>query len=151
MPKTLATRLADLERANTADLRARWEDAYECPAPTRASHDFLLRALAYRVQEQAEGGLSKAARKQLAILADPGANAGRPLKPRLNSGTRLVRTWRGTVHQVTVIDDGFEYRGDRYGNLSQIARMITGTRWSGPLFFGLRKAGTGASAATNAH
>ncbi len=64
----------------------------------------------------------------------------RSARPRLGLGTRLIREWRGEVHQVTVGEDGFDYRGMRYGSLSQIARQITGTRWSGPLFFGLRKA-----------
>ena len=96
------------------------------------------------VEERAEGGLSKAALKRLAHLADPKGNDGRPprpARPRLGLGTRLIREWRGEVHQVTVGEDGFDYRGMRYGSLSQIAREITGTRWSGPLFFGLRKAG----------
>ena len=59
---------------------------------------------------------------------------------RLKPGTRLVREWRGEIHQVTVLDDGLEYRGSHYDSLSEIARSITGTRWSGPLFFGLRRA-----------
>ncbi len=105
--------------------------------------DLLQRALAYHIQERAEGGLSKAALKRLAHLGDPRGNVGRPPRPappRLRPGTRLVREWRGSVHQVTVGEDGFDYRGARYASLSRIAREITGTRWSGPLFFGLRKA-----------
>ncbi len=142
--KALARQLAELEGASTADLRARWERAFKRPAPKRASRDLLLRALAYHIQERAEGGLSKAAVKRFAYLADPKGNDSRPPRPappRLRPGTRLVREWRGAVHQVTVGEDGFDYRGMRYGSLSRIAREITGTRWSGPLFFGLRKAG----------
>ncbi len=143
MPKALARQLAELESASTAELRARWERAYRHPAPKRASRDLLLRAVAYHIQERAEGGLSKAALKRLAHLADPKGSDGRPprpARPRLGLGTRLIREWRGEVHQVTVGEDGFDYRGMRYGSLSQIAPEITGTRWSGPLFFGLRKA-----------
>ncbi len=142
MPNALARQLAELEGASTADLRARWERAVKRPAPKRASRDLLLRVLAYHIQERAEGGLSKAALKRLDHLANPKDNGGRPPRPappRLRPGTRLIREWGGAVHQVTVGEDGFDYRGARYASLSRIAREITGTRWSGPLFFGLRK------------
>jgi hypothetical protein len=62
-----------------------------------------------------------------------------PAAPRLKAGTRLLRRWRGEVHEVTVLAQGFKYHGSTYGNLSEIARMVTGTRWSGPAFFGLTK------------
>ncbi len=152
MPEALARQLAELESASTADLRARWERAHKHPAPKRASRDLLLRALAYHIQERVEGGLSKAALKRLAHLADPKGNDGRPprpVPPRLRPGTRLVREGGGVVHQVTVGEDGFDYRGARYAGLSRIAREITGTRWSGPLFFGLRKAGGRAEVPTD--
>ncbi len=100
-----------------------------------------MRATAYRMQARAEGGLGKAAPKRLVKLADPNGKSTRTAAPRLRPGTRLVREWHGEVHQVTVLEERFEYRGLRYASLSQIARAITGTRWSGPLFFGLRKAG----------
>ena len=148
MSKSVAEKLAELEALGSADLRIRWREMIGRPAPKHMSRDLLLRALAHHVQEQAEGGLSKAALKRLATLADQKGN-GRPLPaPRLKPGTRLVREWRGEVHQVTVLDDGFDYRGKCYGSLSHVARTITGTRWSGPAFFGLRKAGgrSGASA-----
>ncbi len=143
IPRALARQLAELESASTAELRGRWERAYKHLAPKRASRDLLLRAVAYHIQERAEGGPSKATVKRLAHLADPKGNDGRPPRPappRLRPGTRLIREWRGAVHQVTVDEDGFDYRGARYASLSRIAREITGTRWSGPLFFGLRKA-----------
>jgi hypothetical protein len=143
MSEVLAKQLAELESASTAELRVRWERAHKHPAPKRASRDLLLRAVAYHLQERAEGGLSKAALKRLAHLADPNGNDGRPPRsapPRLRPGTRLIREWGGAVHQVTVIEGGFNYREERYTSLSRIASEITGTRWSGPLFFGLRKA-----------
>jgi hypothetical protein len=154
MPKALARPLAELERASPAELRARWERAYKHPAPKRASRDLLLRALAYHIQERVEGGLSKAALKRLDHLANPKDNGGqppRPALPRLRPGTRLIREWGGAVHQVTVSEDGFDYRGARYASLSRIAREITGTRWSGPLFFGLRKAGGRAEVSADEH
>jgi hypothetical protein len=137
----MAEQIAELEAVDTAALRSRWKQVFGSPAWKGASRDLLLRGLAYRLQEQTEGGLSKAARRSLARLAGSNANVIQPprsVSPRLKPGTRLVRDWRGETHQVTVIDTGFEYRGSRYASLSEIARLITGTRWSGPLFFGLR-------------
>ena len=116
MSEALANHLAELETASTAELRVRWERAHKHLAPKRASRDLLLRALAYHIQERAEGGLSKAALKRLAHLADPKGNDGRPPRPappRLRPGTRLVREWGGAVHQVTVLDEGFDYRKRR--------------------------------------
>ncbi len=135
-----------MQGLDTPALRTLWGEAFGRPAPKRISRDLLLRALAYHVQEQTEGGLSKAALRRLASIAEPKGNGSRPPRPatpRPRPGTRLIREWRGEVHQVTVLDQGFDYRGERYASLSQIARTITGTRWSGPLFFGLRKAGVG--------
>ncbi len=152
MTKTLTEQVAGLEILSTADLRARWQRAYEQPAPKHASRDLLLRAVAYRLQEQAEDGLSRTALRRLAKLAGLNGGGPQPTPPpalRLKPGSRLVRGWRGKVHQVTVIEEGFDYCGTRYGSLSQIARIITGARWSGPLFFGLRKAGAQAKEATN--
>ena len=87
------------------------------------------------------GGLAPAQRRHLADLAarlerDPETALSLPL--RIKPGTRLIRAWRGERHQVTVLEHGFEYRGERHGSLSAIARAITGTRWSGPAFFGLK-------------
>ncbi len=141
MPNKIAEQLAELETLARPELRARWDRAFGQPAPKWASRDLLLRALAHHLQEQAEGGLSKAALRRLAELADPKINGGRarPAAPRPRPGTRLIREWRGEVHRVNVIEGGFDYRGEHYASLSRIAREITGTRWSGPLFFGLRK------------
>ena len=132
-----------LQVLRRAELLARWQRAFGRPAPKRISRELLLLTLAYQIQERAEGGLSKAARKRLSGRG--GADGGvtpppRSRAPRLKPGSRLIREWHGEVHQVTVRDAGFEYRGESYRSLSQIARTITGTRWSGPSFFGLRKA-----------
>ena len=131
-----------LQDSETSTLRVRWAADFGRPAPKRMGRDLLLRILAYRVQEQVEGGLSKVARKRLAGAAgshDSGDSATTSPVSRPKPGTRLVREWRGEAHHVTVGEDSFEYRGDRYRSLSEIERTITGTRWSGPLFFGLRK------------
>ena len=141
MPKKVADRLAELESLDRSELRVRWDRSFGQPAPKRSSRDLLMRALAYRLQEHAEGGLSKAALRRLAGHADPRIDGARtrPAAPLPRPGTRLIREWRGEVHRVDVIEGGFDYRGERYASLSRIAREITGTRWSGPLFFGLRK------------
>ena len=141
MSSLVDRKLIELQGLDMPTLRARWEEAYGRSPPKGLRRDLILRALAYHVQEQAYGGLRKAARKQLAGLAENGSGKTvppKPAPPRLKPGTRLLREWGGVVHQVTVLEEGFEHLGDRYANLSQIAREITGARWSGPRFFGLR-------------
>ncbi len=145
MADSLADRLANLEALGTAELRARWEQVFNRTTPTRASRDLLLRALAYHIQERSEGGLSKSTRRRLAKLAGINGENREAMslhRVRLKPGSRLIREWRGEVHRVTVLEKGFDWRGNRYASLSQIARAITGARWSGPLFFGLRKTGS---------
>ncbi len=152
MLHTLPERLAELETSSMTELRARWERAIKRPVPKRASRDLLLRAVAYHMQEQAEGGLSKATKRRLAKLAGLNGENREPMSPpslRLKPGSRLIREWRGEVHRVTVLERGFDWRGNRYASLSQIARAITGARWSGPRFFGLRKTNSRAKEATH--
>ncbi len=152
MTKTLPERISELETLSTTELRARWEQAIKCSVPKRASRDLLRRALAYHMQEQTEGGLSKSTRRRLAKLAGLNGENRAPISPpilRLKPGSRLIREWHGVTHSVTVLGDGFDWRGTRYDSLSQIARAITGARWSGPLFFGLRKTVSRAKEAAN--
>ncbi len=152
MANSLADRLADLEALSTTELRARWEQAIKRSVPKRASRDLLRRALAYHMQEQTESSLSKPTRRRLAKLAGLNGENRAPISPpilRLKPGRRLIREWHGVTHSVTVLGDGFDWRGTRYASLSQIARAITGARWSGPLFFGLRKTGARTKEATN--
>jgi len=101
----------------------------------------MVRAIAYRLQEQALGGLSAAARRALAQTAADGAadrsvhaSPTRQIKP----GARLLREWHGVTHEAVILDDGVLFRGQRYRSLSEVARIITGNRWSGPKFFGLK-------------
>lgn len=130
---------AELIALSTLDLRARWAKVFGRPHPVRAGRDLLLRALVHRLQEQVNGSLSARTRKHLAELARGNAQMA-PIrsKPHLKPGIRLVREWCGETHHVTVLGEGFEYRGERFESLSKIARIITGTRWSGPAFFGLK-------------
>jgi hypothetical protein len=95
----------------------------------------MIRAVAYKLQERAYGGLSPAIRRILAGLREAiSVEPPRELRP----GTVLLREWQGATHQVTVIEDGVLYRGKQYGSLSEVARVVTGSRWSGPRFFGLK-------------
>ncbi len=142
---TLAADLAALEEFSRSALRQRWEDLYDKPCPARMSRRFLLRAVTYRIQEQALGGLDRATRRRL-DRATADLAAGRPLAapaPKIKPGTRLLREWQGGVHEVIVLERGVEYRGQTWPSLSAVAREITGTRWSGPRYFGLKEAADG--------
>jgi hypothetical protein len=99
----------------------------------------MVPVLAYRMQEKEFGGLSHTVRKRLREIAQSLGSVKQQPDAKLQGGTRLVRTWRGEVHEVAVTDNGFTYRGRHFTSLSRIAREITGTPWSGPLFFGTRK------------
>lgn len=148
MPKTsadVAQQLRRLPGMSAPELRALWRETFGRPHPGYVHKDFLVRALGYHIQEKAYGGPSPATRRRLLKLArdiESGAKIALFEAPKIKPGTRLVRGWRGDTHVVTVLEDGFEYRDKRYGSLSEIARLVTGTRWSGPAFFGL-KVGSG--------
>lgn len=131
--------LSRLATSSPATLRIEWSRLMDEPVPPAFTSDLLRRALAYRVQEKAAGGLPRAVRLELERL---GRDTGRTrpvvmASARVKPGTRLVRDWGGTSHHVVVEEDGFRYRDERYRSLSEIARAITGARWSGPRFFGL--------------
>ena len=101
----------------------------------------MVPILAYRLQEQAFGSLNAAGRgrlRQLARAFETNTNSSISSIPSIRAGTRLVRQWGDQVHLVNVEASGYEYQGVRYQSLSEIARLITGTRWSGPLFFGIK-------------
>lgn len=132
--------LASLAQSSAKSLRTLWSEWFETPPPAHVRHSWLVRALAYRMQEREHGGLSPATRKYLQALADGGGTKTLPHAPPptpLTPGTHVIREWGKEMHQVTVELAGFVYRGQRYRSLSAIARKITGTRWSGPVFFGV--------------
>jgi len=136
----ITAEIAALASLGIRDLKSRWRAWYGTEPPARISRELLTSAIAYRLQEREFGGLAAATRRLLEGVA---ANrSSRRLVARARKvapGALLIREWQGAAHQVTVHDDGVVYRGQRYGSLSEVARLITGTRWSGPLFFGLRK------------
>jgi hypothetical protein len=123
------------------DLAKLWQKLFHSAPDPKIRRPFMIRFLAYRIQEQAYGSLSATSERRLRQLES--AVAGNSdLKtssaPKIQPGTRLVREWQNQVHLVNVETKGYEYRGTRYQSLSQIACLITGTRWSGPLFFGIK-------------
>ena len=112
----------------------------------------LICCLAYRIQENAYGGLSAAARTRLRTIAQQLATraaVSKPIAPRLAPGTRLIRQWREQRHEVTVLERGFTYRGSHYARLSAVARVISGMHCSGPRFFGLKPSATARSNTSN--
>jgi hypothetical protein len=138
----VAKALVRLSELTIFELREEWRRLHRMPPPMRLSRDLLTRGITYKLQERAYGGLSTAtARKLEQAAADPpGRGAAKPAPPiSLKPGTLLVREWRGVTHMVLIRADGIEWRGQRYRSLSVVARKITGARWSGPRFFGLRR------------
>ena len=134
-------RLAALNAASSTELRNQWRQLFESEPPLY-NRRFLESRLAYRIQELAYGGLKPETVKRLRQLAeefdgDP-TRRRQPAKDRPIAGTRLIREYQGVEHCVTVRDDGYEYQGRPYKSLSAIARAITGTRWNGLTFFGLK-------------
>jgi len=149
MPDSSITeRLASLHRLSKPALCDLWRQLFKKEPPPEIRKNLMLRIIGHRLQEQAFGGLSDAAcrmLRQLAATFEADPNAVVSNRPPIKAGTRLVRQWKEQVHVVEVEAKGYEYRGARYENLSEIARLITGTRWSGPAFFGLKAKQSNAS------
>jgi len=142
MGTPIINQVAALAGLSYADLKERWEMLYGTEAPAY-NRTYLIKRLAYRIQELAYGGLAEETRERLKQIAE--AHDGSSVRRRNSAqstvlpGTVLVRDWDGERHEVIVQRDGFEYQGRPYRSLSAIARRVTGTRWNGPMFFGLRK------------
>ena len=133
--------LSRLPELDLGELRQRWRALYKADASPHLSRELLLRAVAYRMQEAALGGLRPERQRQLRHFAQQLKESGEGRlrsRPELKPGTRLVREWRRRTYEVLVLDDGFSWQGTSYRSLSALARTITGTAWSGPLFFGLK-------------
>jgi hypothetical protein len=138
----IAKALARLSELSIFELRGEWRRLHRMPPPMRLSRDLLVRGITYKLQERAYGGLSIATARKLerASAGSLGRGAVKPAPPiALRPGTRLVREWHGVTHTALIHADGIEWRGQRYRSLSVVARKITGARWSGPRFFGLRR------------
>jgi hypothetical protein len=134
--------LSRLPKLDIRELREEWRRLYKTDASPHLSRELLIRAVAYRMQEVSLGGLRLEPQRQLRQIAQGVKQTGeaKRFRPQLKPGTRLMREWQGRTYDVVVLDDGFSWQGTRCNSLSAIARKITGTAWSGPLFFGLRQA-----------
>jgi hypothetical protein len=132
-------RLHDME---TGDLRDLWRDLFGNLPHRKLRRELMIPILAYRIQEKALGGLKASiARRLQSVAGDIGAGK-RPAQSQSSGarpGTRMVRQWQGRLYEVITLESGFMYDGQKFRSLSEIARVITGTRWSGPAFFGLKK------------
>jgi hypothetical protein len=143
MKQTVLSQLAALKGAPAEVLKARWRELFDTEPPA-FNRRFLEARLSFRIQELAYGGLSRETRERLRAMAKQYANQdaterkARPIQ-RPVAGTRLIREWQGVEHCVTVRKDDFEYLGRPYKSLSSVAREITGTKWNGLVFFGLKR------------
>ena len=123
---------------------ALWEQLFGKPASPALRREVMVPILAYRLQEKAYGGLKTSVATQLRALVEGETNGRKQVgftAIRTKVGTRMVREWKGKLHEVSVVPEGYEYNEQIYRSLSVIARKITGTRWSGPAFFGLKRRG----------
>ncbi|MDG2243727.1 MAG: DUF2924 domain-containing protein [Rhodospirillaceae bacterium] len=139
---TVAADFATIAETPRRDLAKHWQAEFNVSPPKGLSRRLLAYALTYRIQEKAYGGLRAKEVRMLERLASPELDKkerqpAQPQRKIAGPGTRLVREWHGETHFVDVLDDGCIYKGATYRSLSEIARLITGTRWSGPRFFGL--------------
>jgi hypothetical protein len=138
--EALIAELAALHRTTAVDLRTQWRRLYRAHPPKKLSRDLLELGVAWKLQERVLGGLSAVTKRQLAQLAqtlEGKSDIAKARKVNLKPGARLVRAWGGETHEIVVVEDGFVWRGETWGSLSAIAREMTGTRWSGPRFFGV--------------
>ena len=146
----LADDLAALEAVGLGKLREAWRQHYRSEAPANMSRELLMRAIGYKVQEAVLGGLNRRTLLQLSSskllsAANSDSHLIKATTPPPKSGTKLIREWRGKVHEVLTLEDGqFAYSGKTYRSLTTIARHITETHQSGPKFFGLKEAGSSA-------
>lgn len=133
-------KLANLDGMTPAQLRSEWRDCWRKPTPD-IGPDLLRRGIAWKRQSRMHGDLPPHVRREIdAILTR--LSAGRSVvdseRISFRPGTRLVREWRGTIHQVVVLECGYEHEARHYSSLTQVASAITGTHWSGPRFFDLK-------------
>lgn len=135
--------IARLPTLPTPKLRRLWQAHFGREAPVSFRRELLVPFLAYRIQEKAYGGLKRSVLSELRRISRCLDRGEDPIKAskacKIKTGTRIVRMWRGRTHEVVITESGFEYSGATYHSLSQIARKITGTQWSGPAFFGLKQ------------
>ena len=137
----LQQEIQELLTLDVTALRRKWAALFDADPSPYLGRMFMVRAIAYRMQERVFGGLKPATQRVLDRFSETRGKKTQPSAPRqlAGAGTVLIRQWKGVQHRVTVLDSDVLYRGRRYKSLSEVARTITGTHWSGPLFFGLKK------------
>jgi hypothetical protein len=145
--------IEDLDHLSRAKLRELWEREFAEKPPSSIGRDILALGIAYVRQERRYGGLPKPVARELnrllsRVLGESSGSADH-IMPLPRAGTVLRREWRGVTHHVTIVEDGFLWSGKKYPSLSFIARAITGTKWNGPRFFGMREARTKVSERSN--
>jgi hypothetical protein len=141
LPDCTEQKLNSLLQLSKSELIKLWRQLLNNEPPLEIRKALLRRVLAYRLQEQQSRGLGNThlrRLRQLATALEANPNATVSSRPPIKPGTRLVREWKQQVHTVEVRLEGYDYNGAHYESLSEIARLITGTRWSGPAFFGLK-------------
>ena len=141
--KTLDVEIARLRDLDVGALRARWQDVFRRQPPPYLPRHLLFRMLAYRLQADHLGDLDGESRRLLDSAVSPEAAGKRAVERArvtrdMSPGTMLGREWNGRMHRIAVLAEGFAWNGKPYPSLSKIALAITGTRWNGPRFFGLR-------------
>ena len=138
--EALTKELASLRNLDLGALKDQWRKLYGAEPPARFSRLLLTLSIAYRLQERTLGGRTPVTRRLLSRAADAAGDRSEARSPivKLKPGTRLLREWQGITHEVIILEDQVLFRGQRHRSLSEVARLITGSRWSGPLFFGLK-------------
>ena len=138
--EAVVAELTKLPGCSIKELRERWRTLFRSAPPPAFGPDLLRRSIAHRLQEDAYGGLDQQTAQLLKqLMAQSAKSNGKIVVPRrIKPGAVLVREWKGKNHRIMVAAEGFEFEGKSHASLSEIARMITGTRWNGPRFFGLR-------------
>jgi len=137
---SIEEQIEQLRTMSLAQLKNEWRRVCKGAPPASYTADLLMRGIAYRIQEKAFGGLSPEVKREIDSIATICKSRKSQTPPvQLRPGNRLVRRWRGSTYSVDVTRDGFVFQERRYASLSTIATEITGTRWSGPRFFGLRE------------
>ena len=138
MSKSALRQISALPQMEYQELKKMWDGMFDHP-PRSSRKEYMVRRLAYRIQELKEGSLSEETRDRLKALKRRNESFGKHSKYMPSPGTILEREYDGMMHRVTVLPEGFEYGNVIYSSLSKVARAITGTQWSGPKFFGLKK------------
>jgi hypothetical protein len=135
---SIVRQVLELEHKSLIELRKVYNYLFAEACAANAHKEQLVPKIAYRIQELAIGGLSEQSRNKLESMAKNGSSALKNMNSDLLAGTKICKEHNGTMHQVEVTKDGFEYNGQKWKSLSAIATKITGTKWNGPKFFGMR-------------